>query len=513
MVATAGPATQKPETVAALIDAGVDVFRLNFSHGTTEQHAQTVLLVRQAAANAGESVAILGDLCGPKIRIGRIDPSHSRLERGDRVEIVRTPPDGHAHRFGTNSPDVVFQARVGHRVLIDDGQIRLRVVERQPDRLTCTCEVAGTLSDRKGINLPDTDLEMPVLTDKDLADLDWAVTADLDYVAMSFVRRASDVDSLRAEIASRGVLAPETDRTGDRPLDRAEDRPAHPHIVSKIETPQAVADIDAIVAASDAVLVARGDLGVQLDLAAVPLIQKDIARRCRLANKPVIIATQMLQSMVGSPVPTRAEVSDVANAILDDADAVMLSAETSVGQYPVEAVRVIERVAAHTEGFALRAAGFSRGPGGDRVLPTQVAGDLQGRDSPLEAQSLRAAITGGAASIATELRPGAVCVWSLSGQTACWLSKQRLGAPVIGLAPDERIARRMCLYYGVTPLIIQRPLSDAEMISTLQRLLTERGWVQAGELFMVVAGSSTATGHSSHAIFLHRASAPPTSSG
>ncbi|HEY3245752.1 MAG TPA: pyruvate kinase [Phycisphaerae bacterium] len=487
IIATAGPASRAAHTLAALLEHGVDCVRLNFSHGTQAEHAEIIGTVRRIAAEQGISVAIMGDLCGPKIRMGAIADSDRELKAGEHVEIVTAPTHGTAHRFGTNLPELVQQARSGDRVLIDDGQIRLRVTAQSADRLICVCEIGGLLGDHKGINLPDTSLATCPLTEKDLRDLDFAVQQQLDYVALSFIQRGSDIQALRSELQRRG---------GDQ------------HIISKIETPQAVQDIESIIAASDLVLVARGDLGVQMDLAVVPLVQKDIARRCRAAGKPVIIATQMLQSMVTSPNPTRAEVSDVANAILDDADAVMLSAETAIGRHPVEAVEVVQRVAAETERFLdTRAQRL-----GEAALAGQSApaGDGRVRHLPNEGTSVREAVAAGAAWLTAALRPAVVCVWTASGATARRVSKQRVPAPILGLTPQSRIAQRLALYYGVVPLLMNRPASDAQMIAMLERHALEDGWAVAGEVILIVAGSSAQTGHSSHAIFLHQVQpAPP----
>ena len=310
---------------------GLDVCRLNFSHGTLDEHGLWLGRVREAARAHGTTVCVFGDLCGPKLRLGSFADGGTLLETGQPVEFVRGNGPCTAEHFTVSWSSFVDEVDAGERIYIDDGLVRLLVTERRQDRLLCTCTVGGRVSSHKGVNLPDTDLATPALTDKDRADLAWAVKQDLDYVALSFVRRPADLRELKQLIADAG---------------------SDLKVIIKVEKTEALEHLEALIEETDAVLVARGDLGVETDIWRVPLIQKDLVRRCQTAGKPVIVATQMLQSMVESPIPTRAEVSDVANAIFDRADAVMLSAESAIGQYPSLAVDMMNRIAAANRGVS-----------------------------------------------------------------------------------------------------------------------------------------------------------------
>lgn len=464
LIATIGPATESLEMLGELLDAGVDVFRLNFSHGTLQQHAIVYDRIRSVCRQRGVPAAVMADLCGPKIRVDPVEDDLFEIKVGDQIDIVAGHVVGDAKRISTNRPELVKEVPVGHRILIDDGQVRLRVAAVAQDRLQCVCEVGGLISTRKGVNLPDSELAMSALTDKDLEDLAWAIEHDVDYVAMSFVRTAADLRELRERL----------------PL--SDDRC---RVVAKIETTQAIAHVEEIIESADVVLVARGDLGVELDLASVPLLQKDITRRCRMAGKPVIIATQMLQSMVDCPTATRAEVSDVANAIFDAADAVMLSAETSVGKFPIEAVRMLTRIAAHTENFLDSSnpwSAFDRSAFLPRV-PTAVAH--------------------GANLLARDLDARLVAVWTQTGNTARLLSKCRLPMPVLGLSPDEHVCRRMAMYYGVQPVQLERDDEVLSMLRDVDGMVLERRLAQRGDMIVVIAGTRLQQVGSTNALLIH----------
>lgn len=463
LVATVGPACDDEATLGALIDAGVNVFRLNFSHGTLEEHGAALERIRRIARERGALVATLGDLCGPKIRLGRIEHGGFDLHEGDEIRIHRDPIDGTRERVGTSYAGLIDDVNVGHRILIDDGNVHLRVTGRQDDMLTCRCEVGGRISDRKGVNLPDSNVSAPTLTEKDHVDLDWAIRHDLDYIALSFVRRGEDLAELR------GIL---------------EDRSSAARIVSKIERPEAVVHLDDIIDQSDVVLVARGDLGVEMDLWQVPTVQKDIALRCQRAGKPVIIATQMLQSMVDAPVPTRAEVSDVANAILDRADAVMLSAETSIGRHPLAAVRAMRKIAGQAELF----------------------GAQQGRELGINRttrQQVTTAVAHGASLVAAELRSRLVVIWTEQGDGARLLSKHRLDQPLVALSPDERVCRQMCLYYGVVPIRLERNPDLDDMLCEVDRQLAARDLAAIGDRIVVVTGTRLDSPGETNALLIH----------
>lgn len=463
IIATLGPASDDASTIAALIDAGVDVFRLNFSHGTLERHGRTLDNIRSVCRDRRAAIAVMADLCGPKIRVDKIDNGSFDIVPGDEIDIVPGTVVGTKERISVNRPELVAELEVGQRVLIDDGNVRLRVKTAVDDRVTCVCEVGGRISDRKGVNVPNTDIAVSAVTDKDRADLAWAVQHEVDYVAVSFVRTAADLRTVRDLLPLSGPRFP---------------------LVAKIETPQATEHLDEIIEAADIVLVARGDLGVEMDLACVPLIQKRITRLCRQAGKPVIIATQMLQSMVDNPVPTRAEVSDVANAILDSADCVMLSAETAIGRYPVEAVGMIDRVGRNTEAFLATVR-----------RETKVL-------SP-EMRRVTTVVSQGADLLARELDARLVAVWTEAGNTARLLSKHRLDQLVVGICPDERVCRRMAMYYGVHPVLAQRESTTKAMVGQVDRLLIDRRLADPGDMIVIVAGTHLDEPGATNALLIH----------
>lgn len=464
IVATLGPATDSVDMICRLLDAGVDVFRLNFSHGTLEQHARTYDHVRKACRQRGSMAAVMGDLCGPKIRLDPVEDDAFDIARGDQITLVGGHVVGTAERISTNRPELVREVGIGHRVLIEDGLIRLRVSKLLDEGLRCVCEVGGTIRTRKGVNLPDSTLDMSTLTDKDREDLAWALENGLDYIALSFVRSEEDLRELRELM----------------PLDGADCR-----VVAKIETVQAIEHLDAIIESADAILVARGDLGVEMDVEKVPVLQKRIVRGCQAAGKPVIIATQMLQSMVTQPTATRAEVSDVANAILDTADGVMLSAETSVGAYPVESVQMLERIAKHTEDY-LRTRGETA-----RVDPGRTL------------RRLTTAVAHGASLLARELEAELVAVWTETGNTARLLSKTRLGVTVVGLSPSDHVCRRMSLYYGVVPVRLTRDDEASRMFRHLDATLLDRALAAPGDLIVVIAGTRLERHGETNALLVH----------
>lgn len=464
IVATLGPASDSSEMIEHLLEAGVDVFRLNFSHGTLEQHARTFERIRRACREHGSMAAVMGDLCGPKIRVDPVEDDGFEITRGDRIEIAADHLVGHPRRISTNRPELVREVQVGHSILIDDGLVRLRVTETHDDRLACVCEAGGMIRTRKGMNFPDSDLKMSAMTEKDREDLAWALDNKLDYIAMSFVRSQQDLHELRELM----------------PLSGTESR-----LVAKIETAQAIEHLDGIIESADVILVARGDLGVEMDLARVPLLQKTIVRQCQKAGKTVVIATQMLQSMVEQPTATRAEVSDVANAILDAADGVMLSAETSIGAYPIESVRMMTRIAEKTETY-LR----------ERDESARI-------DAAKTMRRITTAVAHGANLLARELSAKLVAVWTETGNTARLLSKTRLNTMVIGLSPDEHVCRRMSLYYGVIPIKLTRRHDVPVMLQELDALFLEQGLADCGDLLVVVAGTRLEEEGATNALLIH----------
>jgi len=457
IVATLGPASATPQMLARIVAEGVDVVRFNLSHGEHGEHARTLAELRRVVAGQGVHVATLADLAGPKVRIGAIDPQQAHLEVGDACTIVREPIAGTATRFGTTYRGLVDDVRVGERVLIDDGAVRLLVTEHRADELVCTCTVGGLLSTRKGVNVPDSRLALSSLTDKDRADVAWLVEQGFDYAAMSFVRSPDDIRVLRSQLHDRG---------GDQP------------IIAKIETPQAVAQLDAILKETDGLLVARGDLGVEMDVARVPLLQKQMVTRARQAGKPVIVATQMLQRMVKAPVPTRAEVSDVANAVLDGADAVMLSAETAVGAYPVEAIAALNRI---TQEACEYEAGMMDEIGQPRHLLAERFRVACGEDRTISAVARSAAL------VAHDLGAKLVAAWARTGRTARWISKYRLSAPIAALTTEAGTCRRLALCYGVEPMLVEPAAAVGPTLAArLLEKLVGRFELRGGDVLVVV---------------------------
>ena len=465
IIATLGPSCEEAGIIEAMIDNGVDVFRINFSHGTLDEHDKLLEKVNAARSRHHQMTAVLGDLCGPKIRTGRIEPEGQILYAGDNVSIVPGNQVGTAHRFGTNYEHFNQEVEIGHRVFLDDGQITLSVVGRDGEDLVCEVVDGGTLSSRKGVNLPDTLIRIPSITEFDFECIDWAIKRNLDFLALSFVRSADEINQLKEYIRKAG---------------------ADIKVVGKIETPHALVNLEPIVNASHAVLVARGDLGVEMDLAEVPLIQKRITKMCRDFGKPVIVATQMLQSMIENPTATRAEVSDVANAIMDYTDAVLLSGETAIGKYPVKAAQTIERIASVTEAYL------------DKQYTV-----MHPKSTTTEELALTAAMACSVGQLVEDIDAKLVAVWSQSGSSARFLSKARIDVPILALSSDERSCRQMCLHYGVIPCCRPIPEDIGRFTSFIDKLITENKWAQAGDKIILVAGQPLGAPGTTNAIHVH----------
>ncbi len=462
IVITLGPASVKPNVFAELVKTGVSVIRLNFSHGTLEQRQH---FLDTARSITDTPLAIMGDLCGPKIRLGPIRDGGMDMPENSILTIVRDPQTGGDGVVSSNYAALVDDVDVGQRILIDDGLIRAEVVEKLRDAVKCRITTGGRIGSNKGLNLPHTRLSIPSVTEKDWQDIDWAIEHNLDYLALSFVRSSEDVLNVRRYLDKK--------RSGI-------------HLVAKIEMPQAVDEIHNILQASDAVLVARGDMGVEMELTSVPLIQKNIVRAAHEAGKPVIVATQMLQSMVESPTPTRAEVSDVANAILDGADAVMLSGETAVGKYPVEAVRTMRDIADKTEDYIVR-----------QDIATEPPRLLQ------MSYHRTAAVAHGALAIARDVNARLVVVWSQAGGSARYLSKNRFPMQIVALSTDEAAVRRMSLYYGVLPMRADIPRHFDDLPAMVDELLLGKGWVQSGDRVIIAAGSPLGTAGATNSLSVY----------
>ncbi len=475
IVATVGPASRGEEALGELIDAGVDVFRLNFSHGTHDEHTETLRRIRAVAEAKGLPVAVLQDLGGPKIRLGAIAGDAIDCRKGERFTLRSESLNSDTRgELTSNYPELVQDLAEGESVLFADGTVAMIVVERTSDAAVLEVTLPGRLRSKQGINLPGTNLRIPALTQKDLLDLEWSAREGVEYIGLSFVRQAGDVTQLRRELESRGSRA---------------------RIVSKIEKPQAVDNLDAIIDASDAIMVARGDLGVEMDVARVPAIQKRIIEACHAARVPVITATQMLNSMETSNRPTRAEATDVFNAVLDGTDAVMLSGETAIGQYPVETVSTMSRIVAEAERYL---AEHGQLDGRPRIGPAH----------PANVRPLTDAMVEGASTICRRLGVSLLVVATQSGKTALAVSKRRHATPTLALATTPECARAMSLYWGVTP-VVSPTISDVE--STLEFALDwarSRGQIQAGDRVLLLRG--TVPGNPAHnAILIREVDADP----
>jgi pyruvate kinase len=464
IIATLGPGCNKAETIRRMVDNGVDVFRLNFSHGSVAEHTDLLAQVNEVRRGHQHTIAVMGDLCGPKIRLGDIEPEVQQLDVDGELVIFTSGQQPRSGFVGTNYKDFARDVKVGDRILIDDGQIILRAVEQGADSIRCRVVVGGALHSRKGISLPDSKVSAPSVTPADWQWVDWAIENSLDFLALSFVRGGEELRQLRQYTSEKGCDT---------------------KLAAKIETAPAIEHLDDIIDAADVLLVARGDLGVEMDLAEVPLIQKRITRMCRHRGKPVIVATQMLQSMINSPSPTRAEVSDVANAIMDFADAVMLSGETAVGKYPVEAAKTIRRIAQFTESYLDES---------DVVYP---------RIDTSDQLRVTAAMAHSVAQVTEDIDAKLVAVWSETGSAARLLSKARIDVPILALSSNQRVCRQMCLHYGVIPRCRKIPADMQQFTAMVEELILQRGWVAKGDIIVLVAGQPIGAAGTTNAIVVH----------
>jgi pyruvate kinase len=445
IVATVGPATASGERLEELFRAGADVFRLNFSHGTQDNHAEVVDLIRRVERRVGRPIGILADLQGPKLRVGRFAGGQVMLQWGRTFHLDLQSRPGDGERVQLPHPEIMAAAGPGSVLLLDDGRIRLDVVRGTPERLETRVVVGGRLSDHKGVNLPGVALPIPALTEKDTSDLAFALQCGVEYIGLSFVQRPEDVAHARELV-------------GDRAL-----------ILSKIEKPQALEQLDEILRLSDAVMVARGDLGVELPAEDVPLVQKRLIRAAKRWGRPVVVATQMMESMTESPAPTRAEASDVATAVFDGADAVMLSAETATGKYPVETVRMMDRILARTEQDedlqAARAAA--------RPRPEKSSAD---------------AIAAAARQVAETIGAKVIAAFTHSGATALRIARERPECGILGLAPTQETARRLALVWGVHGVSVEATHTMTETVARATNLAARAGFAARGDEIVVVAG-------------------------
>ncbi len=449
IVATIGPATAAPETLLALARAGVDVFRINFAHGTHEEHARSIRWARETAAELAKPIAVLADLAGPKIRIGDLaEPYH--LE-DDAVVVIAPESMARPPELPATYADLAMDVGVGGRILLDDGLMELRVEAVEPPRVRCRVRRGGVLHAHKGMNLPGASVSAPSLTEKDLEDLRFAVEQEVDYIGLSFVQRAEDVTGLRRRI------------------------PEGPLIVAKIEKDVAVDNIESILAATDAVMVARGDLGVELPFEQVPIAQKRIIQLANLYGRPVITATQMLESMVSNPRPTRAEASDVANALFDGTDAVMLSQETAIGRFPVLAVEAMARIGGEIEASNA----YEAGPKYD--IP--ILGNLRAGATPTEH-----AIAAATVEAVRLLGAPAIVTFTTTGFTARLVSSYRAPVPIIAVCDLEATYRQLALAWGVQPVLWTEEITYGAMLDAARRYLIEGSLAVRGDRVVVTAG-------------------------
>jgi pyruvate kinase len=449
IVATVGPASNKDDVLEQLIRAGVNVFRLNMSHGEHGSHRAAYQRVRAAAERLGEPIAVLADLCGPKIRVGQFGGGKVNLTTGSRVTITTRDVVGEPGLIPSQYEALADDVYAGDRILLDDGMIDLQVEEVAGTEVVCTVIYGGVLKDRKGINLPGVNVSAPCLTDKDKEDAQFCMGLGVDFLALSFVRHASDVEELRTLIARAGQTTP---------------------IIAKIEMPQALEEIEPILDASDGIMVARGDLGVELPPEVVPIAQRQLVARARAKNKPAIVATQMLESMIDHPRPTRAEVSDVANAVFSGADAVMLSAETASGAYPLMTVEMMDRVARQAEGYQWAEGAF---------------GTIAHDDQATYPLPLNEAIARATAQLSRDLRVRTIVVLSRSGTTAAVIAAARPAAPVVAVTHDPAVCRRMNLLWGVVPVTGN---VDESPHAVARRCAQGLGLAEAGQPVLAVAG-------------------------
>ncbi len=448
IVCTIGPATGSSSAMEALIKAGMNVARLNFSHGTHEDHAGYIRNIRKAASKLKTPVAILQDLAGPKIRTGQLVKKEVQLKEGSFFTLTTLDVPGDEHSVSLNLPELVEGLKKGDVIFLDDGAIKLEVSETSRKAVKCRVIVGGILGAEKGVNVPGVKLNIPSSTEKDFNDLLFGIEHEVDFVALSFVREANDITRVRKFLK---------EKKADIPL------------IAKIEKWEAIEHLDKILAASDGLMVARGDLGVEIPIEKVPLEQKEIIRKCNHAGKPVITATQMLQSMIESPHPTRAEVTDIANSIFDGTDAIMLSGETAVGRYPVEAVQVMMKLALTTEA----------------ALPYSKM--LLDKGADLEPQT-DDAISYAACHTAHQLGAAAIVAFTTSGSTARRVAKYRPGIPILSATPSSKQRRRLLLSWGVYPFEVTEPSDVAGLLAQGVKLSLDTGVVRKGDLIVITAG-------------------------
>ena len=461
IVCTLGPATSSMERIRELVDAGMDVARLNLSHGAYADHEEIYHRVRQASDESGHGVGVFVDLQGPKIRLGHIKEGSTRITTGQSFTITTDALDGNNEIASTTYQGLPGDVSAGDQILIDDGKVRLRVTEVEGTNVHTQVVTGGRISDHKGINLPGVPVSVPAMSEKDIEDLRWGLHLTVDFIALSFVRSAADVEDVRAIMREEGVMLP---------------------VIAKIEKPQAIENLDEIIKAFDGFMVARGDLGVECPLEDVPFLQKRVVEKARRNAKPVIVATQMLESMITNPAPTRAEASDVANAVLDGADAVMLSGETSVGEFPIETVRTMARIISSTE---------------DHELHHMAAIDWQPR-------TRGGVIAKAAAEVAERVGAKYLVAFTQSGDSARRLARYRGSIQVLAFTPEPIVRSQLSLTWGVETFLTSEVDHTDDMVRQVDEQLLRIGRVQEGDLVVIIAGSPPGIPGSTNALRIHR---------
>ncbi|MBZ4686754.1 MAG: pyruvate kinase [Clostridia bacterium] len=447
IVCTIGPASEQVETLQEMINSGMNVARLNFSHGDHDEHLQRIKNIRTAMKNCGKKVALLLDTKGPEIRIGSVEPDTVVLEKGQKFVLTTEEITGGKEKVSVSYKGLPQDVKRGDKILIDDGLIELQVMETTSQEIICTVLNTGEISSRKGVNVPGVHVNLPAITEKDVKDIVFGIEQEVDFVAASFIRTASDVLEIRRLL---------------------EEHNSDIHIIAKIENRAGVDNIDDILQVADGIMVARGDLGVEIPSEEVPLVQKSIIQKCNKLGKPVITATQMLDSMIRNPRPTRAEASDVANAIFDGTDAIMLSGETAKGKYPLEAVKTMDRIAQKAE---------------DALNYEEIL-----YSKPQKQKTITDSISRATCDAALDLDAEAIITPTASGSTARMVSKYRPKSIICAATPDERVANKLCLVWGVYPVVVNKTNGTDEMITEAVQKTLDANYIQLGALVVVTAG-------------------------
>ncbi len=466
IVCTIGPSSHDENTIAEMIKKGMNIARMNLSHGSYQFHSETVEMTRKASEMLHEYTGILLDLQGPKIRTGKLEKEPVVLNRGDKITLTTEETPGDWKRLSINYSQLPEEAEIGERIFLDDGNIELTVVDILEKSIVCSIVNGGVIRSFRGINLPDTKISTPALTEKDIKDLDFGLEMEVDYIALSFVRRPEDIIDLKERISKKRKDTP---------------------VVSKIEKPEAIDNIDEIIKVSDAIMIARGDLGAETSPQDVPILQKMIIKKCNRAGKPVITATQMLESMISHPRPTRAEASDVANAIFDETDAVMLSGETAIGEYPVESVKVMADIAKKTENEMNKVKSFGRD---QSKFP--------------QGKSVADSVCFSAYKITELLKPKLIVSFTMSGRTAVLMSKYRPPVPIIAMSPREEVLKRLSLYWGVRGVNIGMVQSTEELLDTAEDLIIKNKLCKENETVLFIGGVPVLAGEEANMMKVHK---------